>query len=198
MVPENYSSTMIGSIVDQSIFENLLKARIPRLASHMAELGVPIGVITHGWFLCLFIGCLPLEVCRCEGSAVWNAYTCDYSSHSRRLMCFSLSDGHGCVSRRCRGVSLMLSMQQLYSVGLAIFKLNETRILEADSPEDVIVLLKDVEVDGKDLLKLGFKYLDAINADRLEELRNTERSKVPCNDRSRVRSRVWSFIISGV
>eukprot|EP01094_Clydonella_sp_ATCC50884_P004657 TRINITY_DN1368_c1_g1_i5.p1 TRINITY_DN1368_c1_g1~~TRINITY_DN1368_c1_g1_i5.p1 ORF type:complete len:888 (-),score=216.70 TRINITY_DN1368_c1_g1_i5:193-2550(-) len=143
LVPENYSSSMIGSIVDQSIFEKLLSAKVPRIADHVKELGVPIGVITHGWFLCLFIGYLPLELC---------LQTLD--------------------------VFFFIGRNWLYSVGIAIFKLHEQDILAADSPEDVIMMLKKVQANGHDLLKLGFRYLDAINQERIEEIRNTERSRV--------------------
>lgn len=53
---------MIGSIVDQSTFEELLTKTLPRVASHLQSIDVQIGMITQGWFICLFIGYLPLEV----------------------------------------------------------------------------------------------------------------------------------------
>ena len=53
---------MIGSIVDQNTFEELLAKTLPRLTAHLKSVDVQIGMITQGWFICLFIGYLPLEI----------------------------------------------------------------------------------------------------------------------------------------
>lgn len=53
---------MIGSIVYQSTFEDLFENNLPSLYAHLKKVDVQIGMITQGWFICLFIGFLPLEV----------------------------------------------------------------------------------------------------------------------------------------
>jgi hypothetical protein len=62
LIPENYSKTMIGSLVDQQILEDLLALHLPNIHKHLVACNVPIGVVSQPWFLCLFIGYLPLEV----------------------------------------------------------------------------------------------------------------------------------------
>ena len=62
IVPENYDKNMIGSIVDQQTFEDILSKYLPNIYSHLKEVQIPLAVFTQGWFICLFIGYLPLEV----------------------------------------------------------------------------------------------------------------------------------------
>lgn len=61
-VPEYYSRALVGSIVDQQLFENLVDKLMPQVSRHFNELGVSTGIITCPWFMCLFIGYVPLEV----------------------------------------------------------------------------------------------------------------------------------------
>ena len=62
LVPEHFGQHMIGSRVDQNTFEELLTKTLPRLSAHLKSLDVQIGMITQGWFICLFIGFLPLQI----------------------------------------------------------------------------------------------------------------------------------------
>jgi len=62
IVPSNYRPQMLGSLVEQKIFEFLLEYFMPDIAKHFHECDVPVSVITAQWFLCLFIGHVPLEV----------------------------------------------------------------------------------------------------------------------------------------
>lgn len=62
LVPDYYVRAMIGTIVDQRIFENLMEERAPAIKSHLEKIGVPLAMITLPWFMCLFIGDFPLEL----------------------------------------------------------------------------------------------------------------------------------------
>ncbi len=61
LVPEYYRKTMLGSMVDQKIFDALIAQYLPNLHAHLTRLQVPIAIISMPWFLCLFIGYIPLE-----------------------------------------------------------------------------------------------------------------------------------------
>ena len=61
LAPENYDKNMIGSIVDVQAFEDLLARFLPQISTQMKAFNIPVTVITQGWFLCLFVGYLPLE-----------------------------------------------------------------------------------------------------------------------------------------
>eukprot|EP01102_Stenamoeba_stenopodia_P017114 TRINITY_DN6093_c0_g1_i1.p1 TRINITY_DN6093_c0_g1~~TRINITY_DN6093_c0_g1_i1.p1 ORF type:complete len:1052 (-),score=286.58 TRINITY_DN6093_c0_g1_i1:38-3193(-) len=62
LIPENYAKTMIGSLVDQHILEDLMKSYLPSIYRHLSQCKVPIDIISQPWFLNLFIGYFPLEV----------------------------------------------------------------------------------------------------------------------------------------
>jgi hypothetical protein len=53
---------MAGSSSDQLIFEHLLAEHLPDVSAHLANLEVPIALITIPWILCLFIGFLPWDL----------------------------------------------------------------------------------------------------------------------------------------
>lgn len=78
---------MIGSIVDQRIFEGiylsfprkfseksyftlitllfsveLMNEHLPHITKHIDHCGLPLAMISLPWFLCLFIGYVPMEV----------------------------------------------------------------------------------------------------------------------------------------
>eukprot|EP01130_Rhizamoeba_saxonica_P008498 TRINITY_DN3442_c0_g1_i2.p1 TRINITY_DN3442_c0_g1~~TRINITY_DN3442_c0_g1_i2.p1 ORF type:complete len:761 (-),score=161.46 TRINITY_DN3442_c0_g1_i2:44-2326(-) len=61
-IPEYYQKDMLGSIVDIHIFEDLIKIHIPDLHSHFENIMLDITMLAFPWFLCLFIGYVPLEV----------------------------------------------------------------------------------------------------------------------------------------
>lgn len=61
LLPDNYSPTLLGVWVDQEVFEFLLKELLPDIHSHLQELGFNLILVTQPWFLCLFIGYLPME-----------------------------------------------------------------------------------------------------------------------------------------
>lgn len=58
-----YTKDMLGSMVDQRVFEVLLAQYQPKVFDHIQKLEIPIAWFTLPWFLCLFIGKLPLTVC---------------------------------------------------------------------------------------------------------------------------------------
>lgn len=63
MLPRDfYTPTLLGSRVDQMVLQDLVSAHLPKVASHLKELGVDLASITFGWFLSLFTDCLPVEV----------------------------------------------------------------------------------------------------------------------------------------
>uniref|UniRef100_A0A6B2KYX1 Rab-GAP TBC domain-containing protein n=1 Tax=Arcella intermedia TaxID=1963864 RepID=A0A6B2KYX1_9EUKA len=62
LVPSNFRPHMIGTLLEQRIFEYLVEYFMPDVASHFSKCGVPLVLVSAPWFLCLFIGFLPLEV----------------------------------------------------------------------------------------------------------------------------------------
>src|SRR4051794_35650339 len=57
----SYSRGMLGAMVDQRIFEDFMRKRLPTVILHLEEKNVPLSAITMPWFMTLFIGYLPLR-----------------------------------------------------------------------------------------------------------------------------------------
>jgi Rab-GTPase-TBC domain len=62
LAPGNYCSNMIETIVDQGVFHKLMERFHPTLLQKLDELGMPLAALTQSWFLCLFIGYVPLAM----------------------------------------------------------------------------------------------------------------------------------------
>ncbi|CAI5772080.1 Hypothetical predicted protein [Podarcis lilfordi] len=60
MLPDYFNHRVIGAQVDQSIFEELIKERLPELAEHMKDLST-LASVSLSWFLTLFLSIMPLE-----------------------------------------------------------------------------------------------------------------------------------------
>ncbi|OQS06072.1 hypothetical protein THRCLA_01868 [Thraustotheca clavata] len=61
LVPEYHTKSMLGSRVDQYVFQALVTQKLPHVAHHLNQLNVHLTPLTFKWFLCLFVNTLPLE-----------------------------------------------------------------------------------------------------------------------------------------
>lgn len=59
--PAYYASDMLVPQADQEVLMQLLHASMPKLSTHMEQLGVELPAVTFSWFLSLFTACLPIE-----------------------------------------------------------------------------------------------------------------------------------------
>ncbi|KAJ8247207.1 hypothetical protein GJAV_G00259960 [Gymnothorax javanicus] len=64
MLPDYFNRRVIGAQVDQSVFEELIRERLPVLAEHIADL-TPLSSVSLSWFLTLFISVMPLPCAVC-------------------------------------------------------------------------------------------------------------------------------------
>uniref|UniRef100_A0A8D2JG73 TBC1 domain family member 8 n=1 Tax=Varanus komodoensis TaxID=61221 RepID=A0A8D2JG73_VARKO len=60
MLPDYFNHRVIGAQVDQSVFEELIKERLPELAEHLKDLST-LASVSLSWFLTLFLSIMPLE-----------------------------------------------------------------------------------------------------------------------------------------
>ncbi|XP_062065944.1 TBC1 domain family member 8 isoform X2 [Lepus europaeus] len=60
MLPDYFNHRVIGAQVDQSVFEELIRERLPELAEHMQDLSA-LASVSLSWFLTLFLNIMPLE-----------------------------------------------------------------------------------------------------------------------------------------
>ncbi|MEQ2172320.1 TBC1 domain member 8B, partial [Goodea atripinnis] len=60
MLPDYFNRRIIGALVDQAVFEDLIRVNLPQLVEHMTDLSF-FSSVSLSWFLTLFISVLPIE-----------------------------------------------------------------------------------------------------------------------------------------
>ncbi|NXX91826.1 TBC8B protein, partial [Centropus bengalensis] len=60
MLPDYFNRRIIGALVDQAVFEELIRIHLPQLTDHMTDMTF-FSSVSLSWFLTLFISVLPIE-----------------------------------------------------------------------------------------------------------------------------------------
>uniref|UniRef100_A0A4W4FA92 TBC1 domain family member 8B n=1 Tax=Electrophorus electricus TaxID=8005 RepID=A0A4W4FA92_ELEEL len=60
MLPDYFNRRIIGALVDQAVFEELIRDHLTQLTDHMSDLSF-FSSVSLSWFLTLFISVLPIE-----------------------------------------------------------------------------------------------------------------------------------------
>ncbi|XP_075395544.1 TBC1 domain family member 8B isoform X2 [Tenrec ecaudatus] len=60
MLPDYFNRRIIGALVDQAVFEELIREHLPQLTEHMTDMTF-FSSVSLSWFLTLFISVLPIE-----------------------------------------------------------------------------------------------------------------------------------------
>jgi hypothetical protein len=62
MLPDHYTKTLVGSVVDQQVFNQLVAIHIPNLSQHLKKLQLDLSTFSVPWFLCLYLNSVSLHV----------------------------------------------------------------------------------------------------------------------------------------
>jgi hypothetical protein len=62
MLPDHYTKTLVGSVVDQQVFQQLVANNIPALSQHLKKLQLDLSTFSVPWFLCLYLNSVSLHV----------------------------------------------------------------------------------------------------------------------------------------
>ncbi|KAG7884883.1 hypothetical protein KL938_001140 [Ogataea parapolymorpha] len=60
IIPGYYSQTMYGVLLDQKVFEALVKKTMPILGDHFAKQDIQLSIVSLPWFLSFFLNTMPL------------------------------------------------------------------------------------------------------------------------------------------
>lgn len=55
LLPDQYTKTMVGSVVDQQVFSQLIKVHVPSIHAHLQTMYLDTSVFSVPWFLCLYL-----------------------------------------------------------------------------------------------------------------------------------------------
>jgi hypothetical protein len=73
ILPQGYfTPDLLSSRADQLVLAELVAQYVPKVHSHLEDLGVDLSSITFGWFLSLFTDCLPVEVSTTAYFRLWS------------------------------------------------------------------------------------------------------------------------------
>ncbi|KAJ3026290.1 hypothetical protein HDV00_012031 [Rhizophlyctis rosea] len=62
ILPDHYTKTLVGSVVDQSVFAHLVQQHLPNLWAHLTKLYMDLSTISVPWFVCLYLNSVSLRV----------------------------------------------------------------------------------------------------------------------------------------
>ena len=60
LLPEHYSKTLVGAVIDQKCFESLVTEKLPSVAEAFDKGGISLSMFSVPWFVCIFVNTLPL------------------------------------------------------------------------------------------------------------------------------------------
>ncbi|KAJ3340575.1 hypothetical protein HDU83_007012 [Entophlyctis luteolus] len=60
LLPSYYSTNMVGAVVDNQVFEQLVQKYMPMVTDHFKKYDIQLSVVCLPWFLTLFINSLPM------------------------------------------------------------------------------------------------------------------------------------------
>ncbi|KAJ3124723.1 TBC1 domain member 9, partial [Physocladia obscura] len=60
LLPSYYSTNMVGAVVDNQVFEQLVQKYMPMVTEHFKKYDIQLSVVCLPWFLTLFINSLPM------------------------------------------------------------------------------------------------------------------------------------------
>jgi hypothetical protein len=103
---------MIGSVIDQRIFESLVSRLLPDIHQHLQQVGLPLEMLSFSWFMTLFISSFEITV------------------GTRILDCFFYE-----------------GREIFFKVGLALFKMNQSKILSQFDPEKIMETIREKSID---------------------------------------------------
>lgn len=62
ILPDHYTKTLVGSVVDQQVFTHTVGLFMPALTAHMTKYYMELSTFTVPWFVCIYLNTLSLKI----------------------------------------------------------------------------------------------------------------------------------------
>jgi TBC1 domain family member 8/9 len=63
ILPGYYCGSLFGCAIDQEVLAALVGEFLPAVYAQFQHVGIHLSLITIPWFMCIFIGLVPWDVC---------------------------------------------------------------------------------------------------------------------------------------
>jgi hypothetical protein len=137
-----FSPTLLPSRACPLVLLDLVQEGTPKLAAHLAALGIDLPAICFSWFLSLFTDCLPVEVRAHSPSPSPSLTSCmcaEWTGTLNSVLLFFCQ-----TLFRVWDVLLLDGLDVLFRIALAVLKNHEAELLRCDSIPAVYVALESL------------------------------------------------------
>eukprot|EP01134_Creolimax_fragrantissima_P004126 CFRG4126T1 len=154
LLPDHYQAKVVGALVDQGVFEELVTRFSPELSTHLSDNSV-ISMIGISWFLTLFLSTFKLPVATLVAD-------CFFMDGSRALFLIGLATlkcNEGQLLAKADGGDMLSHLNDFYK-----------RVSQSYTPTSTPMM--------SDIVACAYADFDDISVDRITELRNQVRLRV--------------------
>ncbi|XP_062845091.1 TBC1 domain family member 8B isoform X4 [Trichomycterus rosablanca] len=168
MLPDYFNRRIIGALVDQAVFEEMMRDHLTQLTDHMTELSF-LSSLSLSWFLTLFVSVLPIE------SSV-NVLDCFFYDGIRFVLQLALAVMHHNMPRllSCNDDAEAITLLNRFFVGV----LNKDSPLPATVQQATATANHKADqetVDINDLIKEAYEKFGDIRWEDVENMRKRNR-----------------------
>ncbi|XP_062503844.1 TBC1 domain family member 9-like isoform X2 [Corticium candelabrum] len=178
LLPDYYNTRVVGALIDQHVFEALVKEHLPDLFGHLEGLGV-LSMITLSWFLTLFLSVIPykcavhiIDFFFLDGAKALFQIALTVLDANRRELLAVEDDGEA-MSVLGSYLGRITNRDTKKSPGTTI---DPDSIATAHHQTSNVNSVASVDV--ADLVQLSDRQFGLISQERIETLRNSFRLKV--------------------
>ncbi|KAI8621197.1 rab-GTPase-TBC domain-containing protein [Chytriomyces sp. MP71] len=181
ILPDHYTKTLVGSVIDQSVFTTLVKIHLPFLSLHMDKLYMDLGTISVPWFVCLFLNnvSLPMAI------KILDGFFLDGPKFLFWIALAILKINEKELLARGRDDDIFMQIIKGFFERLAVNDLSEPAVLSNPVSLDFkkeLIPTETLELTGKPLFRLlltvAYSFANVITAELIECLRSKHRLTV--------------------
>lgn len=138
MIPIDYYSNLSGVLIDQNIFHNLMRERLPDLCQHFESIGLDLSFLAINWITCLLCMGLPQDV----SDRIWDLF---------------FLRGHKVIFS-----FLLAIMQSMKAELMRMQNFDEAMQFISESPRDLVNMKVLIQLAEQDRFKITNKQLSEL------------------------------------
>ncbi|KAJ3245686.1 hypothetical protein HDU78_008743 [Chytriomyces hyalinus] len=182
ILPDHYTKTLVGSVIDQSVFTALVELHMPTLKAHMDKLYMDLSMISVPWFVCLFLNNVSLSA----GVRILDGFFLDGPKFLFWVSLAVLKINENELVTRGRDDDVFVNIIKSFFERLAGPDTSEASVNAAVTPsgdaKPYSPPAETPEMTGKQLfrvlLNVAYSFANSVSMEQIESLRSKYRLKV--------------------